>query len=149
MHYQKNNKKTIIFNQLTHLLLLNILAISSANAADWESIKKTKDYVLMVDMDSYNETDGKPLITAKTIYTRTQQLTSNGKKFAFIEMHATHQFNCKAQTYRMLNTHYYAQKQILVTSLTGKATDEPIAAHADVATTASLVCQVHQMLGGQ
>ena len=125
-----------------------LLTSNHSFAADWTTIKKTKDYELLVDMDSYNETQGLPFITAKYNFYKTQKLLISNKKIAFIEEHSTSQFNCKTRMYKTIESHYYKSKGMLVRSLKGGDSFKPIKKQSNNATIASLACQVHQMLGG-
>lgn len=140
----KHNKYMMLVPIFGGLLLTS----NHSFAADWTTIKKTKDYVLLVDMDSYNEAEGLPFITAKYTFYEPQKLVTGNTKIAFIEEHATSQFNCKNQMYKTLESHYFKSKGVLVTSLKGDDSFKPIRKNSDKETIASLVCQVHQMLGG-
>lgn len=115
-------------------------------AADWASIKKTKDYELLVDMDSYNQTNHLPYITAKTVYKYPKNELLNSKKITYLEEHATTQFNCQLQQYKTLETRYFKNKLLAINK--PKNSFQPLKPGSDHETTASLVCQVHKMLGG-
>lgn len=123
-------------------------ASGNSFAADWTSIKKSKDYELLVDMDSYNETDGLPLITAKYVFNKPKNPVIDSTKIGLNEEHVTTQFNCKLQLYKTLATHYFKRKGELLETKNGEGSFNPIKKESDNAIIASLVCQVHQMLGG-
>lgn len=140
----KHNKYMMLVSIFGGLLLT-----SNHNfAADWTTIKKTKDYELLVDMDSYNETQGLPFITANYIFYKTQKHVAGNTKIEFTEEHATSQFNCKTRMYKTLESNFYKSKGVLARSLKGDDSFKPIKKNSDNSTIASLVCQVHQMLGG-
>lgn len=125
-----------------------LLTHNHSFAADWTTIKKTKDYELFVDMDSYNEADGLPFITAKYTFYKPKNLVTGNTKVAFVEEHETTQFNCKTRMYKTLETNFYKSKGVLVRFLKSDDSFKSIKKNSDNATIASLVCQVHQMLGG-
>ena len=144
-HYFKKHSK---YRTLEPILGLLLCTSTQIYAADWESIKKTKDYELLVDMDSYNVADGLPLITAKTVFTSSKSLVLNNKKMVFTKELSTKQFNCKLQSYKQLETRFLNKKNVLIWSEIGVKSFEPIALGSNNATISSLVCQVHKMLGG-
>lgn len=121
---------------------------SQIYAADWESIKKTNDYELFVDMDSYNVSDGLPLITAKTVFIHPKSIVLSNKKIVFIKELSAKQFNCKLQSYKQLETRFLNKKNVLIWSEKGVKSFEPLETNSNNATISSLVCQVHKMLGG-
>lgn len=141
------NSKIINKNRILAYSCGLILCTSSASfAADWASIKNNKDYDLLVDMDSYNETNNLPYITAKTIYKHPKNVLLNSKKIVYVEELSTKQFNCKSQLYKTLETRYF--NNILLATNKPKSSFMPIKPGSDHATIASLVCQVHKMLSG-
>lgn len=146
MQLPKNSKKINQYNLLTYACGLLLSFSNHSIAADWASIKKTKDYELLVDMDSYNETNHLPFITAKTVYKYPKNGLLNSKKIIYLEEHSTTQFNCKSQLYKTLETRYF-KNQLLATTKP-LSSFQPLKRNSDHAATASLVCQVHKMLGG-
>lgn len=141
---KKCNKYMLLLSTIGGLTLISC----NSYAVDWTTIKKIKDYELLVDMDSYNETNGLPFITTKFIFNKAKSLDLDKTKIVFIEEHATSQFNCKLKTYKVLETHFFKNKGVLIKSLKSNDSFKPIRKDTDNATIASLVCQVHQMLGG-
>jgi hypothetical protein len=97
-------------------------------------------------MDSYNQTNHLPYITAKTVYKYPKNGLINSKKVSYHEAHATTQFNCNLQLYKTLETRYFKSK--LLATDKPLSSFEPLKTGSDHATIASLVCQVHKMLGG-
>lgn len=146
MQLLKNSKKVNKNIILAYSCGLIFCTSIPSSAEDWTSIKKTKDYELLVDMDSYNETNHLPYITAKTVYKYPKNGLVSGKKITYLEAHATTQFNCKLNQYKTLDTRYFKNK--LLAANKPKSSFQPIKGGSDHATTASLVCQVHKMLGG-
>ena len=140
----KHNKYMMLVSIFGGFLLTH----NHSFAADWTTIKKTKDYELFVDMDSYNEADGLPFITAKYTFYKPKNLVTGNTKVAFVEEHETTQFNCKTRMYKTLETNFYKSKGVLVRFLKSDDSFKSIKKNSDNATIASLVCQVHQMLGG-
>jgi hypothetical protein len=140
----KHNKYMMLASVFGGLLLMS----NHIHAIEWTTIKKTEDYELFVDMDSYNESQGLPFITAKYAFYKPKNLVVGNTKIVFIEEHATSQFNCKLKSYKTLETNFYKSKGVLVRFLKGDDSFKPIMKNYDNATIASLVCQVHQMLGG-
>ena len=149
MNHHKKYKNINNYRHLSHLFLLSMLVSFDAMSADWASIKKTKEYELLVDMDSYNESAGLPFITAKTVFNKPKSYASNGKKLLYIEEVSTSLFNCKLHTYKVLVTHFFQQNNQLVSSKKGVMPFESLEKGSDHASISSLVCQVHQMVGGQ
>jgi hypothetical protein len=119
-----------------------------AAAADWTSISKTKQDEVLVDMDSYNESAGIPYISTKTLYVKPQNYRKNALKFSYSESHSNTQFNCRAHTYKINATQFYSANKKLVGSEKGDISFKPVTAGSKDAALASLVCQVHQMVGG-
>jgi len=149
MNKQKIYKKIKYYKYLSPAIALLLCTSIEASATDWASIKKNKDYELLVDMDSYNESEGLPFITAKTVFNGLKSFDLSGGKMKYIEEHSKSQFNCKLHTYKVLETHFYQPKNKLVGSQKGFKSFKPLEKGSDHASIASLVCQVHQMVGGQ
>jgi len=127
-------------------------SIFEASAADWTSISKTKQAEVMVDMDSYNETDGLPYISTKTLFVQPQNYRKNTLKFSYRESHTTSQFNCTQHTVKHSATQFFDQNNNLNKKLVGneKGDDvfKPVVIGSKDAALESLVCQVHKMVGG-
>ena len=119
-----------------------------ALAADWTSISKTKQDEVLVDMDSYNESAGIPYISTKTLYVKPQNYRKNALKFSYSESHSTTQFNCSAHTYKINSTQFYSANKKLVGREKGDISFKPVTVGSKHAALESLVCQVHQMVGG-
>lgn len=147
-HYRKY-KKFNNYRHLSNFFALSMLVSFDVMSADWTSIKKTKEYQLLVDMDSYNESAGLPFITTKTILNKPKSYALNGKKLLYIAEVSTSLFNCKLHTYKVLMTHFYQQNNKLIDSKKGMQPFEPLEKGSNHASISSLVCQVHQMVGGQ
>lgn len=148
MNFKYDLKKYNKYKLLSCMLGCFLLTSNVSIAADWTSIKKTKDYELQVDMDSYNETDGLPFITAKQTFYKSQNLVKANNKIVFIKELTTNQFDCKAQLHKKLDSNFFNNQGALVDSIKPDDLFKPIKKHSDVATIASLVCQVYKMLGG-
>ena len=131
-------------------LLAAILCCSSIQAisADWTSINKTKQAEMLVDMDSYNETDGLPYISTKTLFVQPQNYRKNVVKFSYKESHTTSQFNCTEHTVNNSATQFFDVNKKLVGNEKGDAFFKPVVAGSKDAALESLVCQVHKMVGG-
>ena len=149
MNHHIKYKKYHHYKYLSYFFALSLLVSFDALSADWTSIKKTKEYELLVDMDSYNEFDGLPFITTKAIFNKQKGYAFNGKNLLYIEELSTSQFDCKLHTYKTLTTIFYQQQNKLAGSKKAMMTFEPLEKGSDNASIASLVCQVHQMVGGQ
>ena len=149
MNHTLKDKKINNYRHLSHLFLLSMLVSFEALSADWTSIKKTKDYELLVDIDSYNESAGLPFITAKTVFNKPKSYAFKGKNVLYSEEVSTSLFNCKLHTYKVLETHFFQYNNQLVSSKKGVTPFEPLEIGSDHASISSLVCQVHQMVGGQ
>ena len=143
-------KPTVCAQKAYRYLLAAILCCGSLQviAADWTSISKTKHAKILVDMDSYNETDGLPYISTKTLFIQPQNYRKNGLKFSYKESHSTSQFNCTEHTVKNSTTQFFTQQK-LVGSEKGDNAFKPIIAGSKEASLESLVCQVHKMVGGQ
>ena len=147
----KPKPKTSICAKNAHqYLLAAILCCGSLQviAADWTSISKTKHAEMQVDMDSYNETDGLPYISTKTLFIHPQNFRKNALKFSYKESHSTSQFNCTEHTVKTSATQFFTQQK-LVGSEKGDNAFKPMIAGSKEASLESLVCQVHKMVGGQ
>lgn len=146
MQLPKNMKSINKNNILVCSCILILCTGSPSFAADWDLIKKTEDYEFLVDMDSYNETNNLPYISTKTVYMQPKNGLINNKKITYLEEHSTTQFNCKLQQYKTLETHYFKNKLLFTNKPI--STFQPLKPGSDYATIASLVCQVHKILGG-
>jgi hypothetical protein len=149
MNQKITNKKLNNYRHLGYFFVLSMLASFEVMSADWTSIKKTKEYELLVDMDSYNESVGLPFITTKTVFNKPKDHALNGENLLYIEEVSTSQFNCKLHSYKVLATHFYQRNNKLVGSKKGVKPFEPLVKGSNNASISSLVCQVHQMVGGQ
>jgi len=131
-------------------LLTAALCCSSlqAIAADWTSISKTKQAEMLVDMDSYNESEGLPYISTKTLFIQPQNYRKNALKFSYKESHTTSQFNCTQHTVKNSATQFFDSNKKLVGNDKGDASFKPVVAGSKDAALESLVCQVHKMVGG-
>ncbi|HYN55451.1 MAG TPA: surface-adhesin E family protein [Methylotenera sp.] len=148
MNHRRKYKKSNEYKYLINFFALSMLVSFDAMSADWTSIKKTNEYELLVDMDSYNESAGLPFITTKTILNKPKGNALNGKNLLYIEEVSTSLFNCKLHAYKVLVTHFF-QHNKLVGSKKGVMPFEPLEKGSNNASISSLVCQVHQMVGGQ
>ena len=122
--------------------------VLQADAADWTTISKTKQHEMLVDMDSYNETDGMPYISTKTLFTKPQSYRKNALKFSYKESHVTSQFNCTQHTVKNSAKQFVDVHKKLIGSEQGDNAFKPVVAGSKDAALESLVCQVHQMVGG-
>lgn len=148
MNSKNYNKKTFKYNRLAILICAMTFGSATVDAADWTSIKKSTEYELWVDMDSYNEADGLPYITAKTVYRKPKILAVKGSKLRFLEAHTQNQYDCKKQASKILDTRLYDAKNKLIDTKKGLKPLEPIKSGSDDAIVASLTCQVYKMVGG-
>jgi hypothetical protein len=141
-------KKINNYNMLAAAFIIILCSSVDIYAADWASIKKTKDYELLVDMDSYNVSQGLPFITEKKRFNNPKKLAFKGNEQLYIEEHAKKLFNCKLQSYKVLEISYFKKKNILIGTENGVNSFIKLKPASDNAAIASLVCQVHKMLGG-
>jgi hypothetical protein len=138
----------MIKKQLITLALL-IVTSNHAFCAEWDSIIKNVNTEVFVDIDSYNVVNGLPYILTKTIFNNTQSLNSNKKSVMFQYQVKNTLFNCKQAMFKVTSIDFYnKQNQLLITQ---KPTTilMPIIAGTDEYAIGQLVCQVHQMVGGQ
>lgn len=149
MNHHRKYKKFHDYRHLSFFFVLSMLFSFDVMGADWTSIKKTNEYELLVDMDSYNESAGLPFITTKTILNKPKGNAINGKNLLYIEEVSTSLFNCKLHTYKVLVTQFFQHNNKLVSSKKGVMLFEPLEKGSDHASISSLVCQVHQMVSGQ
>lgn len=123
-------------------------AVFEAVAADWTSISQDKNSEMLVDMDSYNESDGLPYISSKTLFLKPQNDRKNGLNFSYSESRSTTQFNCTLHTFKDNATQFYSANKKLVGNKKSDGLFKPISAGSKYAALESLVCQVHKMVGG-
>lgn len=119
-----------------------------AAAADWTSISKDKQSEILVDMDSYNESDGLPYIVSKTQFFKPQIYRKNALEFSYTESLSTTQFNCALHTFKNNSTLFYNASKKRVGSEKNDFSFKPIMAGSKYIPLESLVCQVHKMVGG-
>lgn len=142
---QKGHKIPVIF------LCANIL-ISYSNqlvAEEWSSIIKKSEYEIFVDIDSYNQENGWPFMTTKTVYKAPQLLNKKPSSNTYISHVAEWQFNCKNPVYRMRFSKLLDQKNKVIGQQTPMKNFQTIPAGSDIFAIGQLTCQVHQMVGGQ
>lgn len=142
---QKRTKLTIAF------LCTNAL-ISYSNqivAEEWSSIIKKKEYEIFVDIDSYNQENGWPFMTTKTVYITPQLLNKKPSSSTYVTHLAQWQFNCKNPVYRMRFSTFLDQKNKVTSQQAPMKNFQTIPAGSDIFSIGQLVCQVHQMVGGQ
>lgn len=149
MNQTKKSHKQRQSPRIQAIGMLLLLTSFTASATDWTSISKAKEYEMLVDMDSYNESDGHPYITTKTIYKKLQKYQKNKIKFTYIESHTTSQFNCVTHLYRNTAVSFYDQKSKLVGTEKGNIKFEPTIHDSTNNSLEGLVCQVQRMVGGQ
>ena len=148
MNNKNYNKKTRKYNGLAILISAMSFGSATVDAADWTSIKKSTEYELWVDMDSYNEAEGLPYITAKTVYKKPKILAVKGSKLRFLEAHTQNQYDCKKQASKILETRLYDAKNKMIDAKKDMKAFEQIKSGSDDAIIASLTCQVYKMVGG-
>ncbi len=148
----KQTKKYYNFNKylFIHIVISSLSLITlEASAADWTSISKTKEYEMLVDMDSYNESEGHPYITTKTIFKKLQNYHYKQSYFTYLENHSITQFNCALHTSRNTMTRFYDKKNNLTGSEKVNNEFKPVVVGSTNASLEGLICQVHKMVGGQ
>ena len=112
---------------------LGIVLVFSSNqlmATEWEKIIQTKQEVIYVDSDSFDQTDNLPSMIVK--HARTKQPSGSLLRY---------QFNCSQHLFRTLEATNGLK-------LTTKPSFKPIQANSQVQQIESLTCQIHKMLGG-
>jgi hypothetical protein len=134
--------------QLTALTLL-LVAANNAFCAEWSSIIKNADHEIFVDIDSYDVANGIPYILTKTTFKNTQSLHLNKKSVMYQYQVKNTLFNCKQAVFKVTSIDFYSkQNQLLITQKPTTAL-MPIITGTDEYAVGQLVCQVHQMVGGQ
>jgi len=136
-------KKQLLMGAVLLTISINVMAV------EWDSIIKKADYEIFVDIDSYNVTNGFPYFLTKTIFTKSQSLTSNKKLISYQYVVKNTQFNCKQPLFKVTSIDFYSQKNKLLSSEKLMAEFQPISLGSDEYSVAQLACQVHQMVGGQ
>lgn len=112
---------------------LSILFILSSNqlwATEWEKIIQTKQEVIYVDSDSFDQTDNLPSMIVKHAQSKQPSATL-----------LRYQFNCSQHMFRTLDATNGLK-------LTTKPLFKPIQANSQAQQIESLTCQIHKMLGG-
>ncbi|MCB5187776.1 hypothetical protein LG200_07120 [Methylobacillus caricis] len=127
--------KPVILILIFTILLFPVFAW----AVEWESLVKTQDSELFVDLDSYDEHDAYSSIMAKV----TANPPKTGNQADGMKQVVTKQmileFDCKRHSYRALGTSFYGTNEGFL----------PLSRDKDTKTIASLVCQVRQMVNPQ
>ncbi|MCB5184020.1 hypothetical protein LG201_02250 [Methylobacillus gramineus] len=121
----------------------------SAHAVEWESLVKTHESELLVDLDSYDERDAYSSILSKVV----TYPVSNSKIKAEIKQATVSQtaleFDCREQTYRTVRTSWYDASGKLLSKKTGSKQFQPLSHDSTAQTIATLVCQVRRMVNPQ
>ena len=133
------------------LLVGAVLLTTSINAmaVEWDSIIKKADYEIFVDIDSYNVTNGFPYFLTKTIFKKSQSLTSKERIISYQYVVKNTQFNCQQPLFKVTSIDFYSLKNKLLSSEKLTAEFKPVISGSDEYSVAQLACQVHQMVGGQ
>lgn len=118
-------------------------------AEEWSSIIKKSEYEIFVDIDSYNQENGWPFMTTKTVYIKPQLLNKKPSSSTYITHVAEWQFNCKNPVYRMRFSTFLDQKDKVIGQQTPMKNFQTIPTGSDIFAIGQLTCQVHQMVGGQ
>lgn len=142
---QKNAKLPIVF-----LCASTLISYSNQLVAEeWSSIIKKNAYEIFVDIDSYNQENGWPFMTTKTVYKTPQLLNKKPSSSTYVTHLAQWQFNCKNSVYRKRFSTFLDQKEKVIGQQTPIKHFQTIPVGSDIFAIGQLTCQVHQMVGGQ
>ena len=137
-----------IRNFLSFTLLMTS-QLPLAQAIEWSSIIKSADYEIMVDIDSYKVSAGKPYMTTKTVFKSPQTYLANPKSVQYLTRLDKTQFDCKEPQFRQLSVELLdASEKVLYTDKQANHY-QPIPYGSDTFSVGQLTCQVHQMLGSR
>lgn len=142
---QKKAKRPIIFLCANLLISYSIQSL----AEEWSSITKKDGYEIFVDIDSYNQENGWPYMTAKIVYKTPQMVRINTKPMRYITQISQWQFNCKNPVYRTRFSTFYDPKNQAIGKGVPMKDFQTIPAKSAIFSVGQLTCQVHQMVGGQ
>jgi hypothetical protein len=138
---------------MTYTKLITVaLLLSTAlegQAVEWSSIVKKNDYEVLVDIDSYNVTQGYPFILSKTIYTKAQNRQNGTSAIHYQYQLKNTQFNCKQALFKVTSMGFYTGQNKVLLKEKPRTNFQVITPNSDESAVGQLVCQVHQMLGGQ
>lgn len=115
-------------------------------ATDWTTVIHQKDTEISVDMDSYGEEHGYPHLLIKETPKKTH---ANASEKTYYEKSSTPLFNCQTHAIKMSEVLTYDKHGNLISKIPGKSSFEAITPGSTNSQLESLVCQVHQMVGGQ
>lgn len=142
---QKKAKLPIVF-----LCASTLISFSNQLVAEeWSSIIKKNAYEIFVDIDSYNQENGWPFMTTKTVYKTPQLLNKKPSSSTYVTHVAQWQFNCKNPVYRKRFSTFLDQKERVIGQQTPIKHFQTIPVGSDIFAIGQLTCQVHQMVGGQ
>lgn len=142
---QKKRKLSIIILG-AHILISHSIQLL---AEELSSIIKKSAYEILVDIDSYNQENGWPYMTTKTVYKTPQLLPKSALSKTYITQLTQWQFNCKNPVYLTRSSTFYDLKNQVVGHAAPMKNFQAIPAKSDIFSVAQLTCQVHQMVGGQ
>jgi hypothetical protein len=142
----KAHTKLALFQLIGSIIFLTVS--NQACAADWSTVIKNQGFIISVDMDSYDETQGYPSIVTKTRFKKPETTEINSKKISFLEQRATPQFNCLTHQIKTPSIDMLDKRGKTVATDTSKNAFSPVATGSIDAQLESLVCQVHKMVGG-
>jgi len=136
---------------MKNLLIATTLMSFSINtlAVEWTSIITKPKYEILVDIDSYDMANGYPFILTKTVFKQEQSLLTKAPNKPYIYTIKKMQFNCKNPLFKVNSTDFFNRKDKLVGKDNAKHEFSPIIQGTDEFSVGQLVCQVHQMVGGQ
>jgi hypothetical protein len=131
-----------------NILLALVLqtATTLSFSAEWDQIIKTDQYYIEVDIDTYATIDQLPTITTRTVY-KTPQKMPNQSGVVYYKKLRTVQCDCnrdkiKDIEVKFLDAYNHTIRRDISSVFKAVNTDNH---NREIA---SLVCQVHKMLGG-
>jgi hypothetical protein len=128
------------------LALWLLIASNTALSADWDQIINTDAYYIEVDIDAYATIDELPVITTRSVYKAPQKMPNQPGSVYFKKIR-TVQCDCKKDKIRDLEVKFLDAKNHLI-GQEPASTFKAVNAERHNRDIASLVCQVHKMLGG-
>jgi len=135
---------------LRKLSVTTLLSFSMTNAmaVEWTSIIHDANHEVLVDIDSYNVSEGFPFLIAKTIHQKPQTFVLPSEKTQYLVSIAKLQFNCKKPMYRTRSIQLLDNNKKLIDTIKINSQFKKIEANTDAFSIGQLTCQVHQMVGG-
>jgi hypothetical protein len=129
------------------LALLTTL-VSWSHATEWKALTHTSSSKVLIDLDSYSETDGIPSIWTKSIFPSAREIPGSRSRDRYVEQLSLLQFRCDEAMFRLDMSALYDAKGQVVAIVHGDEKFEHIVPDSTSSKIGEVVCQVQRSVRG-